>query len=125
MNIPKELQELRANIDLLTKKYKEATAMPIKETEKDHDVELKHKKSMEEETREMMMEMIGYVHQRIGMLENEFYAYLYDHMKNHPPHLKTASQMMNYLKMCGMSDDYEVIKPKITVASQKYGFDIK
>lgn len=114
MNIPKELQELRANIEDLRSKYQEVKAMP---GEMDND----KMKMMEED----MMRMMNYTHSRITYLEDAFYKYQWDHSKGHLPQVNSPSQMEHCLDILGLGGDYQVHKPMISMASEKYGFEVK
>lgn len=105
MNIPKELQELRANVENLSKKYKEIKAMPESEMPKDHD----KMKEMED----MMMSMMDYTHSRISYLENDVYSWFAEHEKNHLPNPTTPSDMQHCLDALGLAKDYDVKKRTI------------
>lgn len=109
-NVPKELLELRANVENLTKKYKEVKAMP---DSGEHD-----KMS---ELEDMMFRSISYIHDRISYVENSFYDYQWSHSKGHLPGIPGAEKMESALKVLGLGGDYEVWKPMITSASEKFG----
>ena len=117
MNIPKELQELRANVEELVKKYKEIKGSPD-EMGPNHDDKMK-------DMEDMMFRMISYVHSRISYLENDIYGYMGSHQKGHLPPILGAGKMEDCLKTMGLSDDYQVYKPMIAAASEKYGLEIK
>lgn len=113
-NIPKELQELRANVEILNKKYKEIRAeMPENHDNKMRDME------------DLMWQLISRVHERISYVEDGFYNYTYQHSVGHIPAIAGAGQMEDCLKTLGLNKDYQVYKPMIAAASTKYGFDIK
>lgn len=118
MNIPKELQELRASVENLTKKYKEMRAMPEMDMP-DDDKMGKMKRDMED----MMISMMNYTHSRISYLENAFYDYETVHQKGHLPPILGAGKMEECLKTMGLDKDYEVYKPMVAAASAKYGFE--
>lgn len=44
-----------------------------------------------------------------------------DHMKGHLPKIKSTSQMKTALEALGLEDEYEVMKPIISVANKKTG----
>lgn len=121
MTIPKELQELRSNVETLTKKYKEIKAMPMPED--DDKMEEMMDKRMRE-TEDMMFRLVGYVHERISYLEDGFYSYADVHGKGHLPAIMGAGKMEKCLKTMGLDEDYQVMKPMIAAASEKYGFEL-
>ncbi len=114
-NIPKELQELRANVETLTKKYQEIKAMPPEGS--DHNDKMR-------DMEDMIFRIAGYIHDRISYLENDFYDYQWNHSKGHFPPVKGAAKMTECLKTLGLDKDYEVYKPMIAAASDKYGFEV-
>ena len=100
MTIPKELQELRANVETLTQKYKEVKAQdpncPLGELE------------------DLLFRLISGVHNRISYLEDGFYDWAYDHQSNgHLPKILGAGKMEKALDKLGLSDDYDVRKPVV------------
>lgn len=122
MNIPKELQDLRASIEILTNKYKEVKATKkVKadgiEMEKEDDC----CKCLCDELENTLFQLVNYIHSRISYLENSFYAYEYEHSEGHLPKIKTASDMKRALDVLGLADDYEV-KKQVIYANDKYGF---
>lgn len=47
------------------------------------------------------------LHDRMDGMYADMYAYMRDHQDGHPFKLLTATHKTNYLKACGMQDDYE------------------
>ena len=116
MNIPKELQELRADVDQLVNKYKEVRAISP-ETTPNHD----QMKDLED----LIFRMTQYTHERINKLEDRIYEYMYIHSKGHIPPVSGTDKMENVLKILLLDKDYQVFKPMIAAASAKYGFEVK
>ncbi len=123
MTIPKELQELRASITTLTDKYKQIKA--AKEVKADGMEMEKEGECRCDELEDIMFQLIGYVHNRISYLEDGFYTYAYEHQKGHLPAIMGAGKMEECLKTMGLEKDYQVMKPMIAAASEKYGFKLK
>lgn len=121
MNIPKELQVLRANVDELVKKYKETKAQPITTSDNSQPNNSQQIQDLED----MLFRMVGFLHQRISGLEDGFYNYTWDHSVGHIPKIVGASKMEACLKTLGLEGDYQVRKPMIAAASTQYGFDLK
>lgn len=121
-NLPKELQEIRANVDVLVQKYKKIKAdMPVSPDSCGDDTHDQMMRDMQD----TMYQMLSYVHQRISNAEDTFYNYTSDHQLGHLPSIKGAEKMQTALKVLKLDGDYEVYKPMIAAASEKYGFDIK
>lgn len=102
--IPKELQEIRASVEQLSKQYKE----------------LKGQSTGDDKVREledMIFRIADYLHARLSYLEDDIYSWISKHSVNHVPSLKIASQMEKFLKVCGMDNDFEIIKPTIRVSN--------
>ena len=102
MNIPKELQELRANVEELVKKYKEIKGSPD-EMGPNHDDKMK-------DMEDLMWQMISKVRQRISYVEDGFYDWTYSHVQNHLPNPSTPSDMQMCLDNLGLAKDYDVKK---------------
>ena len=116
MNIPKELQELRANTEELVKKYKEVRAAMPSDVSPGPDNRM-------QDMEDMMFRMVSYIHSRINNLEDGFYNWTWEHSKGHIPPISGVSKMEAALETLGLKGDYEVKKPMITAASTKYGFE--
>lgn len=116
MNIPKELQELRANTEELVKKYKEIKAMPSDVVSPDYNNRM-------QDMKDMIFNMISYLHTRINNLEDGFYQYKWDHAQNHLPNPSTPSDMQTALDNLGLAKDFEV-KKRAIYASTKCGFEV-
>lgn len=114
MNIPKELQELRANTEELIKQYKEIKAIPL-DNNSEHDNKIR-------DIEDMIFRMISYVHTRINSLENGFYDFSYTHLTNHLPNPATPSDMQTALNNLGLAKDFDV-KKRTIYASVQYGFE--
>lgn len=117
-NIPKQLQELRANVENLTKKYQEIKANGLsteKECPANHDCKVA-------EVEDLIFRIAGFIHDRISYLENDFYNWTWKHETNHLPSPKTPSDMQTAIENLGLSKDYEV-KKTVIYANDKYGFD--
>lgn len=118
MNLPKKLQELRANVEVLTNKYKQlkadAPAQPSVSADDQRMCDME----------DVMYQMVSYIHSRISGLENSFYDYTWKHSQNHLPNPATPSDMQAALDALGLSKDYSVQKRTI-YASEKCGFDLK
>ena len=56
---------------------------------------------------------------RVNDMEDNFYNFAYEHLKNHVPQLTTASSLEKFLESVGLQDDYDVVKPKLTVRASK------
>lgn len=125
MNIPKELQELRANVDSLLKQYKEIKAQPISSIDPNAEPDDTTEDPRLAQLEDLIFNLVGYVHQRVTNLENAFYDYGYTHQQGHFPAVKSPSQMEAALKTLGLDKDYIVAKPTISVANKVYGFEIK
>ena len=110
MQLPKEIQELRASVEELTKQYKEIKASP------EHDQKIT-------DVEDLIWRLTSYVHQRISNLEDSFYIYQWDHSKGHIPAVHSAGKMKDVLKTLGLDSDYEVYKPMVMAASEMYGFE--
>lgn len=65
--------------------------------------------------------MFSSINERISRLSNDMYDYQYRHSKGHLPPITSASAMKKGLKAFGIEDDYEILKPYISVASTKNG----
>lgn len=116
-NLPKELQEIRANVDILVKKYQKIKAdMPATPDSCNDDT---HDQMMND-MQDTMYKMISYVHQRISNLEDTFYNYKSDHAQNHLPNPSTPSDMQMCLDALGLSKDYDV-KKRTVYASMNDG----
>jgi hypothetical protein len=119
MNIPKELQELRANTEELVKKYKEIKALsPENSHESDKRIS---------DIEDIIFRMVSYIHTRINNLEDGFYQWMWDHagfQSGHLPPIKGAEKMENALKVLGLDKDYDVKKPMVMAASTQYGLEI-
>lgn len=115
MNIPKELQELRANTEELVKKYKEIKAMPSDVASPDHNNRM-------QDMEDLIFNLISRVHSRISYLEDGFYNWTYTHTQNHLPNPSTPSDMQTALDNLGLAKDFEV-KKRTIYASAKCGFE--
>ena len=90
MTIPKQLQELQANVEDLTKKYKEVKTTPD-ENHKDKMAEME----------DTIFRLIGYVSDRISYLENDFYNWTNNHAgSSHLPPILGAGKMEKALDIC-------------------------
>ncbi len=106
MNIPKELQELRANTEELVKKYKEVRAAMPSDVSPGPDNRM-------QDMEDMMFRMVSYIHSRINNLEDGFYNWASEHMTNHLPNPSTPSDMQAALDNLGLAKDYDVKKRTI------------
>jgi len=70
---------------------------------------------------DLVYNVVDSAHRRIDNLANTIYDYMYEHSKGHMPPVRTASGMQKLLDAAGMGDDYEVLKPFVSVASTKKG----
>lgn len=68
-----------------------------------------------------MYRFMDSVHSRINWMEDYVFNWMGQHSKGHAPALKTATALEKYLKMCGMENDYEVIKPAIFAQASHQG----
>ena len=133
MNIPKELQELRANVDILFKKYQEIRGQPMTSppsspdpVPQDDPNEPDENDQRFQELEDLLFQLVSAVHRRINGLEDNVYGYMSDHRVGHLPKIPGAEKMSACLKTLGLSNDYEVYKPAIfATASTRYGFEIK
>ncbi|MEK6881257.1 MAG: hypothetical protein AABY22_16670 [Nanoarchaeota archaeon] len=107
----KNLQEIKANLDKLDKEFKQIRA----------DVTTDSNNEMYWKIMDNCYQMVSSVRNYIYALEDGIYKDWENHKKNHPPKLLTATQLENYLEMCGMSNDYNVEKPKIEVRANRQG----
>lgn len=115
MNIPKELQELRANTEELVKKYKEIKAMSPESISPDYNNRM-------QDIEELIFDLISRVHSRISYLEDRFYDWTYAHMQNHLPNPSNPSDMQTALDNLGLAKDFDV-KKRTIYASTKCGFE--
>lgn len=58
---------------------------------------------------------LSYIYDRINGMDNDFYDYKNTHKNGHLPKM-TPTAMAKMLKMCGMDEDYEIIKPTINMS---------
>lgn len=118
MNLPKELQELRANVEVLTNKYKQlkadAPAQPSVSADDQRMCDME----------DAMYQMVSYIHNRVSGLEDNFYNYQYQHAQNHLPNPATPSDMQAALDALGLSKDYEVKRRIIMASSKNLGFEL-
>ena len=114
-NIPKELQELRANVEIVAKQYQYIKAAST-ESVPSHDCKVV-------EIQDLIFRIAGYIHDRISYLENDFYKWTWKHETNHLPNPATPSDMQTALDNLGLSKDFEV-KKKTIYASEKFGFEM-
>jgi hypothetical protein len=139
MNIPKELQELRSGVDTLMAQYKEkkenlvkarqVVAQPLTNTDpqvsepepnEDNPIE-----DLRNDLEDLIYQLVGSVHQRCGYMENSMYNYMDTHAKGHLPPIQGADKMQTALKVLNLDGDYQVNKPCISAAKDKYGFQIQ
>jgi len=102
-----ELKQLSASYAEL---QKEAKAFQDTAASPESDNQMKY---MED----TMYKMISNVHDRIDYLSNAISEWVQQHQNGHIPAAKSASQMKNAIKNLGWSEDYEVMTPKVSVAT--------
>lgn len=77
--------------------------------------------AMRDEMMERMYGALNYVHERISGVEDTLWEFRSQHLKGHLPNPKTPTQMERALKGLGLQDEFEVVKPMISVASTRQG----
>ena len=103
--------------------YKEAIASAEKKLQAKADMTPNddHMKKM----MDYMDARIGYIHEMIGSMrdmiykhQDNMYDYISSHNRGHMPQL-SASQMQKALDNCGAGEDFQIMKPYLSVASSK------
>lgn len=106
------LKELKASLDNFDKKYKE-----LKSNNSTND----NNSQMMDYMYECLSSLRNYIYGAEDRLHSRLDIHMYPPGKIHPPHLLTASHVENYLEMCGMDNDCEIVKPKITMKASQNG----
>lgn len=120
--------ELLAELDKTKKeleKYKEAIASAETKLQTKADSMMDNHDEKMKNMMQYMDARIGYVYDMIANMRNmlyqhqdQMYSYVRNHSNGHMPAL-SASQMKKALDSCGAGEDYNIVKPYLSVASSK------
>jgi hypothetical protein len=111
MDKNKELQEIKASIETLDKKYRESKGYGEVST-----------KPCDSESSDMLYSMIQGVYRYIDYVQGNTYNWQDNHTSKstHLPKL-TASQTEKLLKSCGANEDFDVARPTIFARANRNG----
>ena len=100
------------------KNFKEIAARLKGEREEFKKIRASFDETASPDVSNMLIDFSESIHRRISWLEDDLYDFMRNHLKNHPPHPQTVSQMKAALKAFGMGDDFDVEKKILTMAKQ-------
>lgn len=117
----KKLENLSAILGKLQKQYKEIKGYG--------DVVNINPETNDAPTCQDVQDIIYYyiqgIQQQISYLRDDFYNYTSYHSQGHLPPIKGAGKMENALKVLGIDQDYQIIKPAIFASQTRNGLEIQ
>lgn len=113
MDKNKELTEIKANLDTLDDKFKQAKADICCIDDKSNDVYYK--------CMDACYQMISSLRQYVYSVEDRMYSNFSDHNKGHLPKILGAEKMQNAIDTLGISQDYDVQKPIVWISASRNG----
>lgn len=109
----KKLDEMFASLET---KYKSKADAPV-QSQMSYDDMCQIMNSMYND----MYQMVSSVRNYMYSIEDQSYAKWQSHGKGHLPNARTPSQMQKVLKVLGMDQDYDVVRPTITATRTNAG----